>query len=136
MKMVTQVYIDVLWLNRLQNTVRCSFDTFKIDKEYFEVMHACYPFLEEDDLTSNQLFYVLKDALLIYNKAINYVVCFGGNSFAVTRHLSTMSGIPLVRCYSHQFNLVVRELISFLENLSNALKQARKLMSRLRTFKN
>lgn len=74
------------------------------------------------------------ETLEMYGKSIKNVSFLSGDSCKTNLKIANDNGLPLIGCYSHRFNLAVKQYISK-SGLDEAIKKIHKIMVELETIK-
>lgn len=104
--------------------------------EYKELMLACAPLHCKENMSSVNHEYFLHHTLDVYSKTLDYMGCFLiGNKCPVNQEISSITGLPVIGCCSHKFNLAVERWISFQPHIPEASRILHDLSSEIRTVK-
>lgn len=83
---------------------------------------AFQPLLEESDLGSLSYRDLIKHTVELYGKTLDNVKCLVGDNCSVNISLGNITGIPMLGCMSHRFNLAVEEWLR-VENFGELIKK-------------
>jgi hypothetical protein len=101
-----------------------------------ESLLAIAPLLNEETLGATQHIEFMQATLELYGKNLGNVVAFIGDNCSTNKKISNDTGIPLVGCASHRFNLAVCKWLSDKPEYCSVLDTIHSLMTELRKLKN
>ena len=101
-----------------------------------ETLLALAPLLNEESLDAEQHIDFIKATLEIFGKKIENVVAFIGDNCATNQKISRLTGIPLVGCASHKFNLAVNKWLESNPVFNDIITKVHDIMKELQTLKN
>ena len=111
------------------------FATYMCEDEYNETMLACAQLPCEQNMTADNHEEFLSETLDVYEKKLEHVACLIGDNCAVNQKLYSITGIPLIGCCAHKFNLAVDRWISAQPQFPEALRRIRDLKAQLSPIK-
>jgi hypothetical protein len=109
------------------------FAVFGKGLESYYPLLAIAPLLEEDDLGAQSHIDFFISTLSLYKKSMDNIAFFIGDNCSVNQKISSLTGIPLIGCYSHKFNLAV---VHYLKTYEKEIDEVNTLMKELRKIKN
>eukprot|EP00918_Siedleckia_nematoides_P040195 GHVU01087242.1.p1 GENE.GHVU01087242.1~~GHVU01087242.1.p1 ORF type:complete len:275 (-),score=45.80 GHVU01087242.1:752-1576(-) len=86
-----------------------------------EVLLAMGPLLDEEELDAPEHIEFLSESLKVYGKAVDDVVALVGDNCNVNKAISHQTGVALIGCGSHKFNLSVTEWLEEKKERSEAV---------------
>lgn len=90
----------------------------------FEVrLLSLSPMGDECSLNADEHIDYLTFVLELYNKSWENVSVIVGDNVSVNRSISTKTGIPMIGCASHRFNLAVRDYLSSEEHILTKINE-------------
>jgi len=112
------------------------FASYCVDGVQNEILLALAPLLNEESLDAEQHIDFIKATLDIFDKKIENVVALIGDNCATNQKISRLTGIPLVGCASHKFNLAVNKWLESNPVFNDIITKVHDIMKELRTLKN
>ena len=89
----------------------------------------------EEHLDTREHVTFLENTLHFYGKNLDNVLFFVADNCSVNKSISTTTGIPMIGCYSHKFNLAVKLYIEE-DHIAADIQVVHDLMKALKTLKN
>ena len=148
MRKVTEA-VETKMTNDLPETFAIVFDGWTRHSRHYLAVFAVYmkkdqketillaiaPPYDEESYNADEHITFIRETLNIYGKSLSNVCVFVGDNCATNMSMSRKTGIALIGCYSHKFNLAVNH---HLENSTEkeAIDNVHELMVELRTLKN
>lgn len=107
------------------------FATFPSANElgYDRVLLTFSPMGDEKSLDAEEHVKFINETLVLYKKSIANVIAFVADNCATNKRTARLSGVPMVGCASHRFNLAVMQIV---EENEEAVEKVRALMVILR----
>ena len=99
------------------------------------VLLAIAPPIDEESYNADEHITFIEGTLSIYGKSLGDVCVFVGDNCETNQSISRKTGIALIGCYSHKFNLAVKAHLDECRE-KNAIAAVHDLMVELRTLKN
>ena len=110
--------------------------SYKNNSTRKEVLLALVPLIDEESLGAKQHIEFMAETLHLYGKSLSNIVALVGDNCSTNCKISNDTGIPLIGCASHRFNLAVNHWIDTNAPYGDALSTVHELMTKLQTLKN
>ena len=107
------------------------FATYMKDGMHKESLLAVAPLFNEEQLGAEQHIEFMYATLHLYRKAMDNVVVLIGDNCSTNKKISNNTGIPLIGCASHRFNLAVNSWLEERPEYEQVLDAIHKLMVQL-----
>ena len=96
-----------------------------------ESLLAVAPLVNEEQLGAKQHIKFMHATLLLYRKTLDNVVVLIGDNCSTNKKVADDTGIPLIGCASHRFNLAVNSWLEERPEYEQVLDAIHKLMVQL-----